>query len=1032
MKTKVLVALILCLISLKHSNAQFSASSFATKVDFTTYNNAQGITSGDLNNDSKPELLTANISPGNSIGIYLNASTTGVINSSLYSSNFTLTTLSAQPINLKTIDINGDNKQDIVVTYASSTNTYFSIFVNLYNGTTLNSSSFARYDFLTGTNPQGAAFGDFDLDGKIDIAISNYGSNTIGVYKNNSTIGALSLSSPVSYSAGSGPSALTAGDIDNDGKSDIVSSNWTGNSITILRNTNSTVGTMSFTSVSIGNNIATGANPNWVTLSDFNNNGLKEILVANYYSNSVSVFENVTTSGITLATRFDLSISPYLYTQALSAIDLDGDSKQDLAVTMAGSPAAVVFKNVHTSGLLSPSSFSGYVSYTTGSGPCGFNSNDLDGDMRPELLVGNYTSQTVSILKNRMLASEPSIQATIVSNSISVGSATLNLGKGNGNKRMVVARLNSSSLVTPSDSLWYTAKDTFGIGSLVGLGNYVVYNDTGSMVTIKGLALGQTYTFSVYEYNGYGGFSNYNLTSPPTSTINLGDVFYSKSSGALNLLSTWGPNTDGTGTAPLSFNNANTIYVVTNNPAPTISANWIVSGTNSYTVIGDGINALNLSIPSGNTIFADSISIRSNATITFSGGLISNKVYFDSLSTAQFTSTSAQNIPGFTYYNLIAANSTKTITNNCTIRNSLNLLSNVNTGIYTLTLGTSTTQVGSLNRNSNGTISGRFKRWFAASTNTGNTGLFPMLVGTNYRPATVEFTSAPSSGGTLTSEFFSTPPGNTGLLLYDFSVGFVEVNKASVNGFWKIDPIGVTGGTYTLTLTGTGFYGINTVADLRLIKRQTSGAWTLQGTAILGTGTTATPVVGRSGYSGFGEFTIGGDSTVNPLPVSWLSFEGTLLNDVASLSWRTASESNNSHFVVERKIDSKGNFEERGVLKANNSKSVSTYTFNDANTDGIGLLIYRIKQVDFDGNYSYSKELSLENTTENTSEFFPNPSNNKIYFKNLSLTTISVIDFKGLETKVTIESNSLDISNFNRGIYILKSENGTLGRLIIE
>jgi hypothetical protein len=264
------------------SIGQFNLNSFASKVDFGTTGSVQGLSTGDLNNDSKPDLVTANISSVNSISVFLNNSTTGVINSTLFSSSFTLATIAAQPINVKAIDINGDSKLDLVVTYASSSNTYFSIFLNQYNGTTFNSSSFTRYDFLAGTNPQGAAFGDFDLDGKIDIAITNYGSSNIGIYKNNSTISSLSLATPITYSCGTGPSSIIAGDIDNDGKFDLVSSNWSGNSISILRNTNVTIGTISFSSITSGNSTSTQVNPSWILLADFNNNGLKEIVVANY------------------------------------------------------------------------------------------------------------------------------------------------------------------------------------------------------------------------------------------------------------------------------------------------------------------------------------------------------------------------------------------------------------------------------------------------------------------------------------------------------------------------------------------------------------------------------------------------------------------------------------------------------------------------------------------------------------------------------------------------------------------------------
>src|ERR1700722_5410604 len=75
--------------------------------------------------------------------------------------------------------------------------------------------------------------------------------------------------------------------------------------------------------------------------------------------------------------------------------------------------------------------------------------------------------------------------------------------------------------------------------------------------------------------------------------------YYSKSTGNLDQLSSWTTSSNGIGgTAPFNFTTAGQIFNIRNNAAPTINANWTVSGTGSYIVVGDGTNACNFQIPS--------------------------------------------------------------------------------------------------------------------------------------------------------------------------------------------------------------------------------------------------------------------------------------------------------------------------------------------------------------------------------------------------------------------------------------------------
>ncbi len=76
-------------------------------------------------------------------------------------------------------------------------------------------------------------------------------------------------------------------------------------------------------------------------------------------------------------------------------------------------------------------------------------------------------------------------------------------------------------------------------------------------------------------------------------------VWYSKSSGSLNALSTWGSNPNGSGNNPTSFSADYQLFKIVNNPSPTITSNWMLSGNNTRLVIGDGVTPVNLIIPSG-------------------------------------------------------------------------------------------------------------------------------------------------------------------------------------------------------------------------------------------------------------------------------------------------------------------------------------------------------------------------------------------------------------------------------------------------
>lgn len=125
--------------------------------------------------------------------------------------------------------------------------------------------------------------------------------------------------------------------------------------------------------------------------------------------------------------------------------------------------------------------------------------------------------------------SAPSTQATSINFWILGPTvATLRWTNGNGSNRIVVVRQGGAVDATPSDNTTYAANTAYGSGDQVGTGNYVVYNGTGSEVSITGLSENTAYHVRVFEYNGSAGSEKYNTdaaTGNPANETTILDVF---------------------------------------------------------------------------------------------------------------------------------------------------------------------------------------------------------------------------------------------------------------------------------------------------------------------------------------------------------------------------------------------------------------------------------------------------------------------------------------------------------------------------
>ena len=177
------------------------------------------------------------------------------------------------------------------------------------------------------------------------------------------------------------------------------------------------------------------------------------------------------------------------------------------------------------------------------------------------------------------------------------------------------------------------------------------------------------------------------------------------------------------------------------------------------------------------------------------------------------------------------------------------------------------------------------------------------------------------------------------------------------------------------------------------------------------------------------------DPTATPLPVRLLSFTGKNTEKGNLLEWKTADETNFSHFEIERSplTPDRGiaiqKFEKIGKKDSNESKN---YEFLDANTpSGSGAGFYRLKLIDLDGKYSYSKIISIINTDQTPPSggwgaVFPNPVTNqiKIANQNNASLTINLLDAFGKQIIKPILSDNreviIPVNDLSNGVYFLQ------------
>ena len=167
------------------------------------------------------------------------------------------------------------------------------------------------------------------------------------------------------------------------------------------------------------------------------------------------------------------------------------------------------------------------------------------------------------------------------------------------------------------------------------------------------------------------------------------------------------------------------------------------------------------------------------------------------------------------------------------------------------------------------------------------------------------------------------------------------------------------------------------------------------------------------------------------LPVDFLSFDATMADHMVQLEWQTAFEDNNDGFEVQ-KSQNKQDWASIDFVIAKDNNEVNSYNYLDRQPHE-GVNYYRLKQLDFDGAYEYSKIIAINNNKLNkksTAAVYPNPSQGLINITAADgIDYIEIIDPLGRiinQYTTATTGNNLQIKLDSKGLYIVRTRSGDL------
>ena len=384
-----------------------AAPSFAAANNFATGSSPYSVTAADINGDGKADLIAANHGAATA-SVLLNTTAPGAAVPSFATQQ--AFAAGSSPSAVTATDINGDGNADLIVANSGGT---VSILLNTTAPGAATPSFASQQAFATGTNPMSVAATDVNGDGKADVITANVSSNTISVLLNTTVQGAVapSFATQQGFATGSSPYSVAAGDVNGDGKSDLIAANHSNNTVSVLLNT--TAPGAAVPDFAAQQAFATGSSPYSATAADVNGDGKLDLIAANLNPSSVSVLLNTTAPGAaTSAFAAQQTFAMAAVPSSVAATDVNGDGKPDIVTASFSDDTISVLLNTTDSDAAAPV-FAAQEAFETGLHPDSVASADVNGDGKADLIAANTDDGTVSVLLNATVpgAATPSFAA---------------------------------------------------------------------------------------------------------------------------------------------------------------------------------------------------------------------------------------------------------------------------------------------------------------------------------------------------------------------------------------------------------------------------------------------------------------------------------------------------------------------------------------------------------------------------------------------------------------------------------------------
>ncbi len=406
---------------------QINSSSLASQVVLPTGKGPGRVVIADLDGDGKPDLIISDGFAGE-ISIYRNISTNGSLTAGSFAPRVDLQMgiggTYCDPYTLAVADLDGDGRLDIIALNAD--NNIISIFRNISSPGSITTNSFAaRVDLPGGNVMRGLVVQDLNGDGKPEIVTANAGDNTISILQNMSTLGNIAFAPRVDFATGDYPQGLAVGDLDGDGKPDLAVANYNSGTISVFRNIGVVGGDITTNSFAPRVDFPALATAFPIAIGDLDGDGKLDLVVGGENgSQAISVYRNTSTVGSITTNSFapPVNFAAPGWVNSLTLADLDGDGKLDIALVSQLSSVFSIFKNVSVPGSFTTNSLAARVDYAAGYNPNGIAVGDLDGDGRPDIVFANSYDNTISIYQNIVpFGGPPSITSQPTNQTVTVG-----------------------------------------------------------------------------------------------------------------------------------------------------------------------------------------------------------------------------------------------------------------------------------------------------------------------------------------------------------------------------------------------------------------------------------------------------------------------------------------------------------------------------------------------------------------------------------------------------------------------------------